>query len=65
MLVDIDEWGQVVIINMLTRYARSQFVDPNAQSADKENSNADKKEAKSDDDDDDEHISWILIIVFY
>jgi AP-3 complex subunit beta len=27
--VDVDEWGQVVIINMLTRYARTQFVDPN------------------------------------
>ncbi|CAF1505859.1 unnamed protein product, partial [Rotaria sordida] len=29
LLVDIDEWGQVTILNMLTRYARSQFVDPN------------------------------------
>jgi vesicle coat complex subunit len=29
LLVDVDEWGQVVIINMLTRYARSQFTDPN------------------------------------
>ncbi|XP_044727843.1 AP-3 complex subunit beta-2 [Chrysoperla carnea] len=29
LLVDVDEWGQVVIINMLTRYARTQFVDPN------------------------------------
>lgn len=30
LLVDVEEWGQVVIINMLTRYARTQFVDPNA-----------------------------------
>ncbi|EDW62680.1 AP-3 complex subunit beta-2 [Drosophila virilis] len=30
LLVDVDEWGQVIIINMLTRYARTQFVDPNA-----------------------------------
>uniref|UniRef100_A0A0C9RZA1 AP-3 complex subunit beta n=1 Tax=Fopius arisanus TaxID=64838 RepID=A0A0C9RZA1_9HYME len=30
LLVDVDEWGQVVIVNMLTRYARTQFVNPNA-----------------------------------
>lgn len=30
LLVDVEEWGQVIIINMLTRYARTQFVDPNA-----------------------------------
>ncbi|XP_045591832.1 AP-3 complex subunit beta-2 isoform X2 [Procambarus clarkii] len=29
LLVDVEEWGQVIIINMLTRYARTQFVDPN------------------------------------
>lgn len=29
LLVDVEEWGQIVIINMLTRYARTQFVDPN------------------------------------
>ncbi|XP_055636661.1 AP-3 complex subunit beta-2 [Toxorhynchites rutilus septentrionalis] len=29
LLVDVDEWGQVLIINMLTRYARTQFSDPN------------------------------------
>ncbi|KAL9698815.1 hypothetical protein quinque_002256 [Culex quinquefasciatus] len=29
LLVDVDEWGQVLIINMLTRYARTQFIDPN------------------------------------
>lgn len=29
LLIDIDEWGQVTVLNMLTRYARSQFVDPN------------------------------------
>ncbi|XP_018329494.1 AP-3 complex subunit beta-2 isoform X2 [Agrilus planipennis] len=29
LLVDVDEWGQVVIVNMLTRYARSQFTNPN------------------------------------
>nr|XP_016939314.1 AP-3 complex subunit beta-2 isoform X2 [Drosophila suzukii] len=34
LLVDVDEWGQVIIINMLTRYARTQFVDPNADDED-------------------------------
>ena len=29
LLVDVDEWGQVLILGMLTRYARSQFIDPN------------------------------------
>ncbi|ESO12816.1 hypothetical protein HELRODRAFT_62184, partial [Helobdella robusta] len=29
LLVDVEEWGQVVIINMLTRYCRLQFVNPN------------------------------------
>ena len=29
MLIDIDEWGQVAVLNMLTRYARTQFLDPN------------------------------------
>lgn len=29
LLVDVDEWGQVIIVNMLTRYARAQFVNPN------------------------------------
>ncbi|XP_075447129.1 AP-3 complex subunit beta-1 isoform X3 [Ascaphus truei] len=28
LLVDVEEWGQVVIIHMLTRYARAQFVSP-------------------------------------
>ena len=29
LLVDVEEWGQIVIVNMLTRYARTQFTDPN------------------------------------
>ncbi|KAK1176512.1 AP-3 complex subunit beta-1-like [Acipenser oxyrinchus oxyrinchus] len=28
LLVDVEEWGQVLIINMLTRYARTQFLSP-------------------------------------
>uniref|UniRef100_A0A4W4EFS5 AP-3 complex subunit beta n=1 Tax=Electrophorus electricus TaxID=8005 RepID=A0A4W4EFS5_ELEEL len=29
LLMDVEEWGQVVIISMLTRYARTQFISPN------------------------------------
>ena len=29
LLIDVEEWGQIVIINMLTRYSRTQFLDPN------------------------------------
>lgn len=31
LLVDVDEWGQVIILNMLTRYARTQFINPNRE----------------------------------
>uniref|UniRef100_A0A663M896 AP-3 complex subunit beta n=1 Tax=Athene cunicularia TaxID=194338 RepID=A0A663M896_ATHCN len=33
LLIDVEEWGQVVIINMLTRYARTQFLSPNQNDA--------------------------------
>uniref|UniRef100_H3D7I0 AP-3 complex subunit beta n=2 Tax=Tetraodon nigroviridis TaxID=99883 RepID=H3D7I0_TETNG len=33
LLVDVEEWGQVVIISMLTRYARTQFTSPWKESA--------------------------------
>ena len=53
LLVDVEEWGQIVIVNMLTRYARTQFTDPNlgqTESADEdegeffENSDDDEKD---------------------
>lgn len=28
-MADFDEWGQVILINMLIRYGRSQFLNPN------------------------------------
>ena len=31
LMVDVDEWGQVTILSMLTRYARTQFVSPNQE----------------------------------
>ena len=30
LLIDADEWGQVEILGLLLRYARQQFLDPNA-----------------------------------
>lgn len=39
LLVDVEEWGQVVIVNMLTRYARTQFIDPNKTDSAKESKN--------------------------
>uniref|UniRef100_A0A8C5DZQ7 AP-3 complex subunit beta n=1 Tax=Gouania willdenowi TaxID=441366 RepID=A0A8C5DZQ7_GOUWI len=36
LLIDVEEWGQVVIINMLTRYARTQFLNPNINDEDEE-----------------------------
>jgi AP-3 complex subunit beta len=30
-VADVDEWGQVSILEMLTRYARTQFLDPDKE----------------------------------
>jgi AP-3 complex subunit beta len=53
LLVDVEEWGQVVIINMLSRYARTQFVDPNVGNELEDFEAADKEfyENSSDEDD--------------
>lgn len=29
MLIDCDEWGQMSILNVLLRYGRTQFLNPN------------------------------------
>lgn len=44
-MVDVEEWGQVVIIGMLTRYARTQFVNPNTNNSKK------KEEVPNDEND--------------
>lgn len=54
LLVDVDEWGQVIIINMLTRYARTQFINPNTNETDEESQNKPFYDDDDDDDDDDE-----------
>ena len=28
LISDVDEWGQITIMNILLRYARTQFLDP-------------------------------------
>lgn len=48
LLVDVDEWGQVIIINMLTRYARTQFVDPNADEPSDEAANNNQSKLNSE-----------------
>ncbi|VVC45046.1 Hypothetical protein CINCED_3A004149 [Cinara cedri] len=51
LLVDIDEWGQVIIVNMLTRYGRTQFINPNKNDTSDftkiENSNLDNSDLSS------------------
>lgn len=54
LLIDIDEWGQVAVIHMLTRYARTQFVDPNKEPESDEFYPKSDHSDDSEDDDDDE-----------
>uniref|UniRef100_H3CSP9 AP-3 complex subunit beta n=1 Tax=Tetraodon nigroviridis TaxID=99883 RepID=H3CSP9_TETNG len=55
LLIDVEEWGQVVIINMLTRYARTQFLNPNINELLlEEGSSGDKKFYGSDEDEDED-----------
>ncbi|TSK13496.1 AP-3 complex subunit beta-2 [Bagarius yarrelli] len=53
LLIDVEEWGQVVIINMLTRYARTQFLNPNMNESLLEEG-GERAFYGSDDDEDDE-----------
>ncbi|XP_037539015.1 AP-3 complex subunit beta-2 [Nematolebias whitei] len=55
LLIDVEEWGQVVIINMLTRYARTQFLNPNInESLFEEGSGGEKTFYGSDEDEDED-----------
>ncbi|KAF7214665.1 AP-3 complex subunit beta-2 isoform X5 [Nothobranchius furzeri] len=55
LLIDVEEWGQVVIINMLTRYARTQFLNPNLnESLLEDGGSGDKTFYGSDEDEDDD-----------
>uniref|UniRef100_A0A8C9YHM7 Adaptor related protein complex 3 subunit beta 1 n=1 Tax=Sander lucioperca TaxID=283035 RepID=A0A8C9YHM7_SANLU len=46
LLVDVEEWGQVVIISMLTRYARTQFTSPWKENNEKAFYDSDSEEKK-------------------
>lgn len=51
LLVDVEEWGQVVIVNMLTRYVRTQFVSPNqADSTEEEKAFYDSEKEEEEED---------------
>ncbi|CAF4378647.1 unnamed protein product [Adineta steineri] len=54
LLVDIDEWGQVTVLSMLTRYARSQFVDPNKTFEDEKKAFYEDETEKNDDEDEED-----------
>ncbi|XP_066525175.1 AP-3 complex subunit beta-2 isoform X2 [Hoplias malabaricus] len=54
LLIDVEEWGQVVIINMLTRYARTQFLNPNINESLLEEGGEKAFYGSDDDDEDDE-----------
>ncbi|XP_047245070.1 AP-3 complex subunit beta-2 isoform X3 [Girardinichthys multiradiatus] len=54
LLIDVEEWGQVVIINMLTRYARTQFLNPNVNEALLEEGGGGDKTFYGSDEDEDE-----------
>ncbi|XP_029910158.1 AP-3 complex subunit beta-2 isoform X3 [Myripristis murdjan] len=54
LLIDVEEWGQVVIINMLTRYARTQFLNPNINESLLEEGGGGEKTFYGSDDEEDE-----------
>ncbi|KNC55687.1 AP-3 complex subunit beta-2 [Thecamonas trahens ATCC 50062] len=41
LLVDCDEWGQTMILNMLVRYIRTQFLNPNGATTEEDADNDD------------------------
>lgn len=57
LLADLDEWGQISTLHMLTRYGRTQFVNPDAEKVPKKKERAAKPaatEGESDESSDDE-----------
>ena len=57
LLVDVEEWGQVVILNMLTRYGRTQFADPNLGVLELDDEEEEKEFYENSDDDNEEEVS--------
>jgi len=59
LLVDVEEWGQVVILNMLTRYGRTQFADPNMGVLEHDQEEEQEFYENSDEDDDDVSVETV------
>jgi len=62
LLADVDEWGQISLLNMLVRYGRTQFEDPNKKKIEekvernkKENSNWNNDDESEESEQDDEN----------
>ncbi|CAF1526244.1 unnamed protein product [Rotaria magnacalcarata] len=64
LIIDVDEWGQVTVLSMLTRYARTQFVDPNKTYEDDKTDfygdNKKKEEKDEEEDDSPEKRTYIM-----
>jgi AP-3 complex subunit beta len=54
LMADVDEWGQVIVINMLTRYARTQFANPNTVTEGEEKFYPSEESEGSEDSEEDE-----------
>eukprot|EP01135_Chromosphaera_perkinsii_P002899 Nk52_evm10s230 gene=Nk52_evmTU10s230 len=66
LLVDVDEWGQIAILSLLTRYGRTQFLNPNLHSKGNSDSEVDQSSRKkkgfySDSEDEDSDASSVTI----
>ena len=51
VLPEMDEWGQVTVLDLLTRYARSQFTDPRVGGGKADSSSSSSSSSSGDDDD--------------
>jgi len=60
LIVDVEEWGQVTLLNILTRYARTQFLNPN-QGMDFPDLKEKEFYENTDDEDEDEEEEKIII----
>ena len=59
IVADIDEWGQCAVITMLTRYARTQFVDPNKKSEEKKKEEDSEESSSEEEDSEDEFMNTL------
>lgn len=53
-IIDVDEWGQIAMLNVLLHYARTQFLDPNAHEGGEQAADGSKKEKAFYSDDEEE-----------